>query len=179
MPHLPTWPRSCNPGQPSPAWEALHCYEGDQRCTGHGRAFVAWHGTVNICENNSIIEDSLMILGVHAPFPSVWTLDWRMHFCKHVRCQSLPELFAVVPCLFAYTGAQIKTMRYLETIVAGQLQALRTEYLEPWRPPAFWNRLGQLCLAEIQVVSAAMLAIGVSHVSIKPTNLAIFYSVHT
>ena len=37
--------RSCNPGQPSPAWEALHCYEGDQRCTGHGRAFVAWHGT--------------------------------------------------------------------------------------------------------------------------------------
>ena len=131
MPDLPTWSRTCNPGQPSPTWKALHCYEGDQRCTGHGRTFVAWHSTEaaerktrkhpmfkteniwktlknyehTVCENNGIIEDSLIpwsFLGVHAPFPSV-TLD-----IKHVGCQSLPELFHVVPCLLAYTGAQIK-----------------------------------------------------------------------
>ena len=34
--------RSCNSGQPSPTWKALHCHEGYQRGTGHGRAFVAW-----------------------------------------------------------------------------------------------------------------------------------------
>jgi hypothetical protein len=167
-----------------PSWHGTEAAETKTRKHPMFKTEQIWKPlkTGNICENTWKQQYHWRLLdhfGSTCPVSVSLDIGLKNAFLQTCSLPKPPGMFAVVPCLFAYTGAQIKTMRYLETIVAGQLQALRTEYLEPWRPPAFWNRLGQLCLAEIQVVSVAMLAIGISHVSIKPTNLAIFYSVHT